>query len=119
MSCLAELSYPNPSGRNAARQISSSLPIDYSFNSQKIEESIMLESTNQPNKIPIDNEGEPEAKLPYSPPKLCQHGKINEVTLTTSSGFRADGGGFPFNWDSSLHLLWYLPFGVLGASMFC
>lgn len=79
----------------------------------------MSDSTNQPNKMPIDHEGEPEEKLPYSPPKLYQHGKINEVTLTTTFGTLFDGGMSPSNKDISLHLLWYLPFGFLGASMFC
>ncbi|MEB3828492.1 hypothetical protein [Phormidium sp. CCY1219] len=77
----------------------------------------MSDSTNQPDKITIENEGEPEAKLPYSPPKLYQHGKINEVTFTTivATGF----DGFPNFTDFSLHVLWYLPFGFLGALTFC
>ena len=79
----------------------------------------MLKSMNQPDKIPIDHEGKPEEKLPYSPPKLYRHGKIHEVTLTTNVGGVLDGGGVPFHLDTSLHLLWYLPLGVLGASMFC
>jgi hypothetical protein len=79
----------------------------------------MLESMNQPDKLPIDHEGEPEKKLPYSPPKLYRHGKIHEVTLLTPVGSVLDGGYNPFNKDFSLHLLWYLPLGFLGASMFC
>lgn len=43
----------------------------------------MTEETNHKNKPLLENQPEPDPRLPYKPPVLRKHGKVNHATQST------------------------------------
>jgi len=66
----------------------------------------MEEETKDKSESPQDNQSENEDnRLPYEPPKLRKHGKVNDTTLTSfASSFPQDNPFFPLT-DFSFTLL--------------
>lgn len=62
---------------------------------------VMAEELKQSNQTQEEQPEPQEAekvdnRLPYSPPTLRKHGKINNTTKSTFIEYSIDAGGFPF-----------------------